>query len=517
MSYSIESFRFFWKESVISQMCSGSISLVASSLIVTFVALNGLNTPYRRIIFGLSVSDILQSFAIVVGPFFIRSDTPQAIWGIGNKHTCRFDGFLYLVGVTAMPMYTLFLCIYYVCKLKNRMTNAQFTDRVEKKLHITIIVINLCLYLTALGMDVINPSPFGSTCASAAVPAGCVHRPEVFGECDPNINQLVVIFFTAISSMAVPVSSLIGILVCMGMILWHVLMRERIFGTMTRGSPGTPSMGETAAVAGLENDIHSSGDRYLRRHRNRHRLRSSDLASSFDQSSSYPGVSMLFDEERHLSSHAFTYPLNDVNNADCSDSDRRSPLTDDATSSAQETRNVNHASNIESPECVSSSINTSASQHPYLPSNLNMISDWSNLGGVSVDVFPSIAESLNLSNYQESDRVDSNATVTLHNLETLSRLYKMELLTQACCYVLVFCLTNIPLLIMIIQVLSGIQPSKMLLRVNTLLYPLGGFFNTIVYTRWNVTSWRRKNPECSRLRAFWLVLRAGGGLPREGD
>ncbi len=105
----------------------------------------------------------------------------------------------------------------------------------------------------------------------------------------------------------------------------------------------------------------------------------------------------------------------------------------------------------------------------------------------------------------------------MHDVETLSRLYKRELLTQACCYVLVFFLTNIPCLTMSLQVINGIPPSKIVLRANTMLYPLAGFFNIIVYTRWNVASYRRKHPECSRCRAFCLVLRAGGDLPRQDE
>eukprot|EP00553_Chaetoceros_curvisetus_P000631 CAMPEP_0204621594 /NCGR_PEP_ID=MMETSP0717-20131115/7251_1 /ASSEMBLY_ACC=CAM_ASM_000666 /TAXON_ID=230516 /ORGANISM="Chaetoceros curvisetus" /LENGTH=224 /DNA_ID=CAMNT_0051636033 /DNA_START=96 /DNA_END=770 /DNA_ORIENTATION=+ len=65
---------------------------------------------------------------------------------------------------------------------------------------------------------------------------------------------------------------------------------------------------------------------------------------------------------------------------------------------------------------------------------------------------------------------------------------------------------------MINQTVSS-QTSNNTLRVNSILYPLAGFFNIIIYTRWNVRSWRRSHPECSWLRAFWLVLKAGGNLP----
>eukprot|EP00553_Chaetoceros_curvisetus_P005973 CAMPEP_0204619498 /NCGR_PEP_ID=MMETSP0717-20131115/5857_1 /ASSEMBLY_ACC=CAM_ASM_000666 /TAXON_ID=230516 /ORGANISM="Chaetoceros curvisetus" /LENGTH=240 /DNA_ID=CAMNT_0051633513 /DNA_START=90 /DNA_END=810 /DNA_ORIENTATION=+ len=61
----------------------------------------------------------------------------------------------------------------------------------------------------------------------------------------------------------------------------------------------------------------------------------------------------------------------------------------------------------------------------------------------------------------------------------------------------------------------GNVPSKTLMRTSAMLYPLSGFFNVIIYTRWNVSSWRRKHPECSRLQAFWLILKAGGDVPKD--
>ncbi len=46
----------------------------------------------------------------------------------------------------------------------------------------------------------------------------------------------------------VPVLSLVGIIVCMSMIFWHVLKREVVFGT--RGSSAAPPMRETAVAGG---------------------------------------------------------------------------------------------------------------------------------------------------------------------------------------------------------------------------------------------------------------------------
>ncbi len=98
---------------------------------------------------------------------------------------------------------------------------------------------------------------------------------------------------------------------------------------------------------------------------------------------------------------------------------------------------------------------------------------------------------------------------------SISRLYKRELVTQACCYVASFCCTIFINSAANIKLVLGRQPSLALIFTTTLLYPLGGFFNILVYTRPNVASFLRKCPECSWLEAFWLVLKAGGEIPDE--
>ena len=47
------------------------------------------------------------------------------------------------------------------------------------------------------------------------------------------------------------------------------------------------------------------------------------------------------------------------------------------------------------------------------------------------------------------------------------------------------------------------------------LFPLGGFFNILVYTRPSVVTLHRRYSEYSWLRALWMVLKAGGEVPEE--
>ncbi len=98
-------------------------------------------------------------------------------------------------------------------------------------------------------------------------------------------------------------------------------------------------------------------------------------------------------------------------------------------------------------------------------------------------------------------------------VQTLSRLYRKEMTIQATSYVGAFFLMYIP--IMAVSTMS--YPPEFLLVPAMIFYTLGGFVNILIYTRPKVANVRRRYPECSRLRGFWLVLRAGGEIPDEVD
>ncbi len=145
--------------------------------------------------------------------------------------------------------------------------------------------------------------------------------------------------------------------------------------------------------------------------------------------------------------------------------------------------------------------------------------DLSNCANESVDIYPSDL-SLNISYIdtptiaQNYDRDVQRVRPSIADAETLSRLYRRELITQVICYIFVFALTTVPLYLLVINSSNGL-PRKNIARVTFILHPLAGLFNILVYTRWNVRSLRRRNREYSWFRAFWLVLKAGGDLPRE--
>lgn len=167
------------------QITTGSISLSASVVLVSMIYLTPkrLSTPYRRLIFGMSVFDIIQSLGILTGPFAVPTGTWNASWATGTTASCEFNGFISLLGTLAVPIYTFALSVRFYCKLNLRMDDKVFTKRIEKWFHLSILLV-VILCLVALVMDTFNPLPSGSFCYVEEYPFGCRDHPEIFGQCE---------------------------------------------------------------------------------------------------------------------------------------------------------------------------------------------------------------------------------------------------------------------------------------------------------------------------------------------
>jgi hypothetical protein len=91
---------------------------------------------------------------------------------------------------------------------------------------------------------------------------------------------------------------------------------------------------------------------------------------------------------------------------------------------------------------------------------------------------------------------------------------KTEIIVQASLYVLAFIATNIFTWIYIAINFCMKQPiSQVVKLLGSVLFPLGGLLNILVFTRPKVISLRKQHPEFSRFFAFVRVVRAGGVVP----
>jgi len=195
---------------VVAPMMTGSISFIASSIILTMVYRSSLklSTIYRRLICGISVFDLIQSLASLTSSLPMPAGYP--VWGaIGNDVTCGIQGFISVIGILGSVFYSLSLSIYFLCVTKFSMSEKQIKEKIEPFLHIFPIAYAFCggifIYVTH------NYGPSGEQCWIAPEPVNCNLDPDV--ECtskgDPNVIisvfAAVPVFFCFCASIVIMV------------------------------------------------------------------------------------------------------------------------------------------------------------------------------------------------------------------------------------------------------------------------------------------------------------------------
>jgi len=211
----------------IIRFTAASISLICSSIMAIMISISedGFTKPYRRIIFGLSVSDILQSVGIIVSPFAAPRGTPGSTWAVGNTSSCEAVGFILTAGGTMLPMYTFMLTSYFLLRVKYKMTIKDYAKKVEWKFHAFIIIWNVTSSIIALVQDSYNSARAGSLCTMREYPLNCHSDPEVAGQCvrgeDSRKYSMILVFVPGLTS-------LIGMIVSLVILNVYVAEHERI-------------------------------------------------------------------------------------------------------------------------------------------------------------------------------------------------------------------------------------------------------------------------------------------------
>lgn len=135
-----------------------SIISVVSSLCTIFIIFRSqlkLRSVYHRIMFGMSISDVLGSLAMGLTTIPMPTDMVYAYpFSFGTYTTCRFQSYLYLLGSVGSLVYVTGLCLFYYCLLKKQMSDKKIV-KVEIIIHVFAMVLavilsvsrNLCAFL----------------------------------------------------------------------------------------------------------------------------------------------------------------------------------------------------------------------------------------------------------------------------------------------------------------------------------------------------------------------------------
>jgi hypothetical protein len=156
---------------------NGLVSFIATATMVVAILRSErrLTTPFRRIIFGMSIHNILFSMihmpSSLLSPPGSDSDdisgndsmvNPFAIgggWELGNDTTCKMQGFIVVLSYNGAAVYLLSLCVYFLCIVKYNMRTSNFEKKVEPILHLFSNSYGFILALIVLFADMYHPGP----------------------------------------------------------------------------------------------------------------------------------------------------------------------------------------------------------------------------------------------------------------------------------------------------------------------------------------------------------------------
>ncbi len=170
-------------EGILVSTISAFISCAASILVISLIIRSekGLSgSVYHRIMFGMSIADLLQSLPMALTTLPMPTDmiyrNGYQYQGliIGNNTSCNVQGYLIYLGAMASIVYNASLSVYYLCSLKYNMSDEDFKRRIEPSLHIFSIVPAIIIPIFTIDSGEIHPDPRGATwCQTVSYPWWC--------------------------------------------------------------------------------------------------------------------------------------------------------------------------------------------------------------------------------------------------------------------------------------------------------------------------------------------------------
>ena len=130
---------------VVLGCCSSCLSVVGSSCVI-YMSRRKLNKIIHRLVFALSVSDLISSIALLITPFLVPSilGLPGAI---GTFDSCAAMGFLVGTFLVTGSFYNLLLSSYYLLTVKSKWKESALhtNHALEGLIHCVILAIPLSI------------------------------------------------------------------------------------------------------------------------------------------------------------------------------------------------------------------------------------------------------------------------------------------------------------------------------------------------------------------------------------
>lgn len=137
--------------------CSSFLSSVGSLMIISQISCSRFNRtkPQQRIVFGISVCDLLSSLAWLFSPLLMHSGDGD-YWVHGNQASCSFQGFVLTLFVYTAVFYQCSLQLQYLLVIKYGWSQRRMKS-IERYLHAFPWCYGFMSAITNLALKMYNP------------------------------------------------------------------------------------------------------------------------------------------------------------------------------------------------------------------------------------------------------------------------------------------------------------------------------------------------------------------------
>jgi hypothetical protein len=177
-----EDFGYFTDAQYIVLFVVGLISCLLSicgSSIILYLVIRGKKWGelYHRLLVGLSVSDLILSFCLILQPIFLPAETGY-IFAIGNTTTCAIVGFGYLFFIASYT-YNCMLGVYFLATVRYQIPQATISKWLEPHGHLLAFAMPIAIGTSAAFFGLLNPNPFLGVCSLSPTNHECEWRDDI--------------------------------------------------------------------------------------------------------------------------------------------------------------------------------------------------------------------------------------------------------------------------------------------------------------------------------------------------
>lgn len=159
---------------------SSILSIIGSSIIIHLVYKASQRGPYMRILFGMSICDLITSLAWAIQGFVMPAATSQRVWAFGNDASCTAIGFLTQFAFSGFLYYGM-LSYYYVLTIRWGVRDAKFSKYVEPWMHVISVGYPLITASVGAAMGFFHENELGIGCWINDYPRNCGFDPTETG------------------------------------------------------------------------------------------------------------------------------------------------------------------------------------------------------------------------------------------------------------------------------------------------------------------------------------------------